>query len=322
MNVKAIAITALVTCVTACGGTSSDPTPTLSINSALNSQTLEGIWLIQSKQVGRYSRPAVDTHIESVKSAQQFVVIEEQVDGRYSMPECALDLFSDGQNISLNTENIKNIEIDVSSTRSFSENNEETSRLKLSFEDNLKFTGTIDVVKKDTSPNFESTDERYASISAVKVSDSLNFELAEELSVALNINFNNLAELTLTDLDPAVSCLAVSSANYVGLQLGLNISIDQENVLISNTAGNEVSFQLDTGNMGSEVIRHESYLSTFANVQSAGVPSCAANTEDCALASHLILTQSSSVNGITASTEASNEDDDSLAVNLSVEVKE
>lgn len=321
MNVKAIAITALVTCVTACGGSSSDSKPTLSINSALNSQTLEGIWLIQSKQVGRYTRAAVDTNLESVKSVQQFVVIEEQAEGSYSMPECALDLYNDGQNISLNTENIKNIEIDESSTRSLSGNNEETSRLKLSFEDNLKFTGTIDVVKKGTALNFESTDERYASILAVKVSDSMSFELAEELSVTLNINFNNQAELTLTDLDPAVSCLAVSSANYVGPQLGLNILINQEQVLISNTAGNEISFQLDTGNMGSDDIRHEHYSSTLANFQSAGVPDCAANAEDCTLASNLILTQSSSINGIAASTEASNEDDDSLDVNLSVEVK-
>jgi len=326
---RIIAISTLITLISACGGSDSDDAlhadldPLPGANSSLDTQTTEGIWLIQSSQVGNYTLERANTNMNTVRSVRQFVVIKQQADGSYSMPECGLDLFKELNNVSLRLEDSRVIDSGFSYQRG---NDEETYSLDFTFVDNLTFSGTIDLVLENSGEGFSYKDNKTAVISAVKVSDSMSFESADELSIAFNAQLNSATELALIDMAPAVSCLAVSSAIYSGSQVG-NVADFQENaVYITDTDDNEAKFVLMGGNLAAEVITYKSYSSSLTSLSGSGEPSCATNDESCVLASSLTLIQSSitsgdSINGITANVIARSEDDESLNISFSVEIK-
>lgn len=321
---RIIAISTLVTLISACGGSDSDDAlhadldPLPGANSSLDTQTAEGIWLIQSSQVGNYTLERANTNMNTVRSVRQFVVIKQQADGSYSMPECGLDLFKELNNISLRLKDSRVIDSGSSYQRG---NDEETYSLDFTFVDNLTFSGTIDLVLENSGEGFSYKDNKTAVISAVKVSDSMSFESADELSIAFNAQLNSATELALIDMAPAVSCLAVSSATYTGTQVGNVIAIHENAIYITDADDHEARFDLHVGDFGAEAITHESYSSTLTSLHGSGSLSCAANDDSCVLTSSLTLSQSSTSNSITANVAATNKDDESLNINFSVEIK-
>jgi len=328
MKANVVAISAFITCLTACGGSSSGsesgagPSPLPSANSSLNTETPAGIWLIDSKQVGNYSLARVNTNMDTVRSVQQFVVINELADGRYSMPECGLDLFSDG-NIVFNIENGK---ASRSNSSDLSDMSNETYALNFVFEENLKFSGTIDVTKQNSNDEYLYIDKDTANISAVKVSDSTDFESAEEISIAFSAQLNDNATLTLSDLTPSVICLGISSATYIGTLQSLTTSISEDAIHMTDADGNIANLEIEIGHLDSEIVNDRSYASSLASLKSHGVVSCAANADDCILTKFLTLNQNSidknsSLIGIAANVDAINENDESLNVIFSVEIK-
>jgi len=321
---KIITISTFITLISGCGSSDSDGVPHSDLdplpgaNSSLDTRTPEGIWLIQSGQTGNYTLSEAEVYIDTVKSVQQFVVIQERVDGSYSMPQCGLQLFKEHKHLSLVIENNQVVD---SGTSYQTDKTEQIYSLNLSIEDNLKMEGIIDVVTKNSGDLFIFKDHQIANISAVKVSDSSDFESAKELSISFSAQLNGDAEQSLIDLIPSINCLSVSSARHTGTQVGQDSLTNVEAVFITDVDDNSARFNLNSGTLGSEAIVDKSYFSSLISLLSSGVPSCATDDHACVLTNTLTLSQSSKSNSITANAAATNEDDESLNISFSVEIK-
>jgi hypothetical protein len=328
LKIKALISSVFTVCLTACGGTSSgtdsevEATPLPEVNTSLDTQTPEGIWLVDIIQTSHYTSKA-KTDLNYIKDVQQLLVIEEQVDGTYSMPDCGVNQFKELKAIPLNVEGGL---VNTSGTNDIVGNSEETYAVQLSFEDNLKLSGIIDVIRKNVTGELFYTDEITTKISAVKVSDSTSFGSAEELSNAFNAQVNNGAVQLLSDLVSPINCFSVSTASSIGTQFGQASSSKSEAVYITDDEGNTASFRIENTALGEENIADKSYFSSLSSLQGQGAVSCAADDTDCSTIKSLsfdqgFIKEKSRINGITADIHGINEKNESLKLKFVLEIK-
>ncbi len=317
--IKIIAIPIWITCMTACGGSNSD------VQLPLNTQTLEGIWMLKSMQTGSYRSDETNTNLNSVREVYQFVYIIELADGSYFMPECGLDLLTHDDYFIFAIEGSSDGVLDSQFSYQIGEDQEIYSPY-LVFENNVKFSGSIDVVNQNGEDLFTYQDIRHANISAIKVSGSRDFHTSNELAIEFSAQLNSGIELALMDIDSDASCMTISSSHYSGMKLGLPTTIEQETMIVLDHNGKEASFSIETGNFGEEVIDHKTYTSSMASLFTSGAIDCADSDDACIDTKSLSLTQSSIsknsyINGIRANAVAVNENEESLRISFSIEIK-
>lgn len=315
MNKRIVILITAGLSLVGCGGSSSgssaadETAQTLpSINTALNTQTAEGIWLIHSNQTRSYEISEVKTNLDSTSTIRQVVVMRQDAAETYSMPQCGLGLIKDRSRITLGSNVAQAL-------------NTQSYNIDLSLEDNLSLSGTVQATDETAGPAFSYTDKQQAVISGVKVSDSVSFAAAQELAIEFSGQFNDEAILALNDLDSPLVCFSTSAIKQSGSQIGQTSSSSADKILLEDEGGNTASFLKDVGLIGDEAIDDGVYTSNLMNLTSSGAASCAENDSDCTVTQSFTLSLGHTLDTVTANVQATNANSESLNISFSVAIK-
>jgi len=337
MKYRLITTSLLISLVIACGGGSNssepDPSPgptpvikeefksTLSLseglpveNSALDTNSPEGIWYVKASQ--KSNNPTLST--VSINNSDSFLVISKQ-ENNYVMSLCSstIDMYWLKDRQLIHQEN----KLTFSGSSFFSTILEDalvdTYTVDFSHDNNLKLSGS----------SFFSYDrddlvlQEETNFAATKVSNATSFSSAEELVINFSSQHNSGGLLNIDDFDPEIKCISNSEKSH-DISLGVNPYTSHESRSTIMDSSNSFS-EFYKGKFTHSTKIHEAYYYHYAlnDEFSQASGSCDDTDSPCNNITDFSFSNSSVNNSIMVAASATTLLGDSLVINLSIAIK-